>query len=432
MTIQCPYCSSTSVQKRGVRDAGRQFQCTKCHKYFTVSDDESAENPSGASYEEGRDFINIVCSSPRIMSEEELIEQFKVDTSKWEIVSFKVKTSEGYRKDRKVDWHVTDGTVDEGHVTDTGKMLVVPLFHTEAHFERKTQEIRKSNALQELIEDAKKHSVKYPKINYPKHGANGLLYEIDLPDIHFGRLTWEEESGENYDIKLAETYATQVMQELLAHTNKYPISKILLPFGNDFFNVNNKNETTVHGTPQQEDTRWQKTFRKGRQLAVSLIEMCSQVAPVDVLIIAGNHDEERMFYLGEALDAWFHNNPQVKVDNRAIKRKYYLYGKVLLGLTHGYYEKADKLPFLMPTEVPDLWARAKFKEWHLGDKHHKKEFEYKTNEDNGITVRILRALAAVDAWTFDKGFIGAVRAGESFLWHPEKGLIAQFTASPNL
>ena len=70
------------------------------------------------------------------------------------------------------------------------------------------------------------------------------------------------------------------------------------------------------------------------------------------------------------------------------------------------------------------------REWHTGDKHHKKDIVYAANERCGVMVRILRSLAAVDAWTFDKGFVGAVRAGESFMWHPEDGLIAQFTAMP--
>lgn len=425
--IECPKCGSDQIQKRGTSIEGKQrYQCTECTRYFSFSNDDEFV---GSSFEEKGNFIRIVCSSPRILSEEELIKQFKIDTSKWEIVSLEVKTHEGYRKDRKVEWQVHNGEVTHGYVDDTGKMLVVPIFNMEAHFERKTKEIRKTSALLDLMNDAKKHSVKYPKITYPKL-KNGLLYELDLPDIHFGRLTWEEESGENYDIKLAEEYAVKVTQTLLSYAKSFPIGKVLFPLGNDFFNVNNKNETTVHGTPQQEDTRWQKTFRKGRQLAVKLIEMCSQIAPVDVIIIAGNHDEERMFYLGDSLDAWFHNNPNVTIDNRAIKRKYYLFEKVLLGFTHGYYEKAEKLPFLMPTEVPEWWAKSKYREWHLGDKHHKKEFEYKTNEDRGMTIRVLRALASTDAWTFDKGYVGAIKAGESFLWHPLDGLVAQFTASP--
>ena len=50
----------------------------------------------------GRDFINIVCASKRLLSEEDLIKQFGIDKTKWEIDVIEVKSFEGYRKDKKV------------------------------------------------------------------------------------------------------------------------------------------------------------------------------------------------------------------------------------------------------------------------------------------------------------------------------------------
>jgi hypothetical protein len=117
------------------------------------------------------------------------------------------------------------------------------------------------------------------------------------------------------------------------------------------------------------------------------------------------------------------------VDNRPIGRKYYPYGNVLLGLAHGYYEKDVKLDSLMAYEKPDLWARSIYREWHLGDKHHKKDTIIKTDElENGVIVRILRSLAPPSVWEYDKGFVGSQKAAEGFLWHKEHGLKAQFTA----
>lgn len=405
---------------------GRQYQCKVCGKY--TDKDWQPEGESN-SIEESQNFINIVCASKRILSEQEIIKQFKVDTEKWEVESIQFKTTEGYRKDKSVDWHVHNGKTD-GDVSDSGKMLVVPLYHIRARFKRKTQEIRNKAALSDLIEDAKKYAPRSQKRAYPRH-ENGLLYEVDIPDIHFGRLVWGEESGgKDYDIKIADKDVREALNQLLSYSKNFQISKILLPLGNDFFNVNNKLEVTVHGTPQQEDTRWQKTFRLGRILLADVIEECSELAPVDVVIIPGNHDEERMFYLGDALDCWFHGNPNVHVDNKANKRKYYQFHSNLIGFTHGYYEPFDKLPAIMALEAPELWAKTTYREWHLGDRHHKRDMIQKTDESEGIVIRILRSLAPTDTWTFDKGFIGSLRAAEAFLWHPHRGLLAQFTATP--
>ena len=144
--------------------------------------------------------------------------------------------------------------------------------------------------------------------------------------------------------------------------------------GNDFFNVNSKDEATAHGTRQAEDDRWHKTFIAGRKLWVEILEMCMQVAPVDVLVIPGNHDFERSFYLGEYLDGWFSEDPIVNIDNHASPRKYYKFGNVLLGLTHGSEEKESSLPLLMATDVKSkpMWSETKFHEWHLGHIHRKR------------------------------------------------------------
>ncbi|MCR4323186.1 MAG: hypothetical protein NUV61_03830 [Candidatus Azambacteria bacterium] len=306
------------------------------------------------------------------------------------------------------------------------KIKVTPLFQVKAWLIRRVHEIRARDAIATLLLDAKKHSLKSLPKKY-KNKSSGL-YEIDMPDIHLGRQTWEEESGENSDLKIMVGLVKVAMTDLLSRIENTSVSRILFPIGNDFFNVNDKREETIHGTRQQEDQRWQKTFREGRKLLVTLVDMCVEVAPVDVLVIPGNHDEERIFYMGDALDCWYHNNKNVSIDNRAVKRKYYQFEKNLIGFTHGYYEKPEKLAYLMPSEVPALWAKTINREWHLGDKHQKKDtVYYKTTDGNGIMVRILRSLAAPDAWTFDKGFISSPRAAEAFMWHPENGVSGQFT-----
>jgi hypothetical protein len=87
--------------------------------------------------------------------------------------------------------------------------------------------------------------------------------------------------------------------------------------------------------------------------------MCVQVAPVDVLIVPGNHDRERMFYAGAALECWYHGSPNVLVDNGAQLRKYYSLGKNLIGFTHGSEEKFTMLPGIMAHEVPQLCDRSR-------------------------------------------------------------------------
>lgn len=379
-------------------------------------------------YEQGEDFINIICSSKRMLSKEDIIEKFKIDLNVWEIDRFKVKTSEGYRKDRQVEWDVEDGKTLHGKVRDSGKMLVVVLYHVEVRFLKKKQEVEAREVIRTMIEDAKQYAPQYPIIEYPEM-KNGHLYEITMFDIHFGRLTWDEESGENYDIKLATKAVKSSLVRLLALVKDQNVDRILLPLGNDFFNVDSKFNTTTNGTAQQEDTRWQKTFRKGRELCVWMIDTCAQVAPVDVVMVPGNHDQQRSFYLGDALECWYHDSKNVNVNNLAKPTKYYNYGLNLIGFNHGSDLQLNKLPTLMALDEPELWAKTKYREWHTGDKHHKKELIPFADESSGMVVRIIRSLVSFDAWTFNSGY-RSLRASESFLWSKDEGMIAQYTALP--
>jgi hypothetical protein len=399
----------------------------RCKLKQIISNDKTDDFDGSSKVEYGDDSIYVVQASRRIMSQEELMVAYKIDPNKWRVEKYIIRTSEGYRKDRQVSWHVENGQVISGDVEDTGKMIVVPLYHMELRLIRKDEEIKARDAIDAMLQDAKKFAPKYPKVQYVSH-RDGMLYEIAMPDIHFGRLTWHEESGIDFDIKIAERAVKTAISELLQYSKNFVIAKILLPIGNDFFNVNSKANTTAKGTPQQEDTRWQKTFRAGRRLVIEMIDTCTAIAPTDVMFIPGNHDEEKIFYMGDALECWYHNNKNVRIDNGAKSRKYYDFGKVLLGFTHGDAEVMKKLPNLMQFEVPKLWGNSIYREWHTGDKHHKADFILEVDEQIGIVIRILRSLVPADAWTFNKGFVGAQRASEAFLWHPENGLVAQFTA----
>jgi hypothetical protein len=342
------------------------------------------------------------------MSNQELMKELNIDPRYWRIGRVTYGRKDTYKGD-----------------------TITPMVSVKVQILPKAEERDARTLFADLMGQAKGFSPKYPTIKYPKI-KEGLLYEVGMPDIHLGLLAWAEESGVDSDLKITASLVNKVTDRLLSYTKGMPVSRIMMPVGNDYFNVNDKKEETIHGTRQQEDTRWQKTFRKGCELMVQVVDKCATIAPVDILVIPSNHDEERSFYLGEVLSAWYRNCPNVSVDNRAVKRKYYTYGINLIGLSHGYYEKINQLPTLMPLEVPELWAKSQYREWHLGDKHHKRDLISQTEELTGVTVRVLRCLSAPSAWAFDKGYVGSLRAAEGFMWHPGEGLIAQYTAPGDL
>ena len=235
-----------------------------------------------------------------------------------------------------------------------------------------------------------------------------VVYEISLPDIHYGKYT-----GQTLD-EAEEEYMNTV-KDLLSKAEGLNIERILLPIGNDGMNSEGYSRATTKGTPQQDSAEWQETFVGYCNLMVRAINYLAKSAPVDVIIVQGNHDYERMFYAGEYLRAFFKNDERVGVDNNFDSRKYYKYGVNLIMFTHGDKEKPAEMPLIMATEQPMLFAQTKFREVHCGHKHKEQVNEYR-----GVKVRFIPSICGNDSWHKMMGY-EAKRTGQAHIWSKERG-----------
>lgn len=348
--------------------------------------------------------------SSDITNLEELLNYAKVDRAVWEVERWIANK-----------WEMAAKMPD-------GKLVSKPLFQVKAWLRQRKQVVLAREALEGVLAKLKEAGPTFAR----RRGTpdSGNLLELSIFDLHFGKLCWGDETGQNYDSKIAETTFIRATEQLLDRTKGTNFARILFPVGNDFFNVDNAAATTTAGTPQSEDGRWQKSFVAGRAAMVRAIEMLRQVAPVSVVMVSGNHDYERVFYLGDVLQAWFHKTPDVTIDNAPTQRKYFRFQKCLIGLTHGNNEKHTNLPLIMATEKPHDWAETKFREFHLGHWHQKKELHFQpVFEQNGIRVRIIPSLCPPDAWHKSKGYEG-LRAAEAYIWNGEQGCVGQFSYFP--
>lgn len=350
------------------------------------------------------------------------------------------------------EWKVKDFIINKWDVTMKLKEFgdFVPKtyqnFQVKARLERDLQFI-KERFIGELFQEMTQNyippiyniipktlrSIVTPEINNDRN-----LLEISIFDLHIGKLAWGGETFENYDVKIARKRFLTSIEKLLINATGFNYERILFPVGNDFFNSDTMENTTTKGTQQDEDLRWQKTFDVGVRLLVDAINLLKQTGvPVDVVVIPGNHDFERSYYMGKYLEAWYNNDSTVSINNHASPRKYYRYGNLLLGLTHGSEEKESSLPMLMATDVESkpMWSETKFHEWHLGHIHRKRTVQYDINksrllnEDLGVTIRYLSSLTGTEEWHHKKGFVGSTKAADGFVWNYEYGLIAHLNTN---
>jgi hypothetical protein len=234
-------------------------------------------------------------------------------------------------------------------------------------------------------------------------------YEISLPDIHYGKI---------HDLNLTqvEDQYMQVVEELVQKAAGLEIEKFILPIGNDGMNSEGMRRTTTKGTPQEECASWKDTFRGYWKLITQAVNFLKEKAPVDIIVISGNHDYERMFYAGDVLAGWYRNDANVTVDNSYGSRKYYEYGENMLMFTHGDKEKPADMPLIMATEKPEMFARTSHREVHCGHLH--KEM---VNEYRGIKVRFIPSICPNDEWHKQMGY-EAKRTGQAYIWSKSKGL----------
>ncbi len=279
----------------------------------------------------------------------------------------------------------------------------------------------------EILNMIKSHSVKYPKLKVTKKREPVLLV-LDLPDLHFDKLAWGEETGDDWDIKISSSLFFDMVQDLVDKASVYELDRIVMLVGNDFFNADTLLNTTTAGTPQSVDSRWKKSFIAGKQLMVKTIDLLQSIAQTDVIVIPGNHDKQKSWYLGDTLESWYHRCGNVKVDNSPKGRKYYRYGSNLIGFAHGKDEKPDRLPMIMATEAKEQFSQTKHHEWHLGDRHHRKDIKYMpAQEVDGVMIRYLSSLSPPDNWHYDKGYL-AKRAAQAFIYDKENGCVCLFNS----
>ena len=249
-----------------------------------------------------------------------------------------------------------------------------------------------------------------PKTVKHKLKKNGVCLEISLPDLHVGK-------GDT-DVLISKF--TESCLSLLKRAEIYEIERIVFPIGNDGLNSEGKRYSTTAGTPQRDSIDWQDSFRIYANALIHILNEFSKVYPVDVIVIPGNHDSERMFYIGEVLSAYYMQDANVDIRNSGEYRHYYEYGINMLLFTHGDKEKLADLPLIMATEQPEMFARTKYREVHMG--HFHKEI---VNEFRGIKTRFLPSLCHIDEWHKMKGYAHQ-KSAQAYVWNKTNGLDGYF------
>lgn len=258
-----------------------------------------------------------------------------------------------------------------------------------------------------------------PIVKNTYYDTTGKTLEINLADVHIDKLCNIDETRNEYSTEIGIKRLWQVIEDITNKTKHYKIKKIIFPFGQDICNIDNMFNTTSKGTPQDTDIKYDVMYKTLLKNIIKIIYKLKDIAPVEIIYVGGNHDKMTSFTMTEAMYWHFINDETVDVDTVFNNRKYRMIGNTLLGLAHGADEKKN-IVYCMQNDVPELWGKSKFREYHLSHFHK----EMAIDEKNGIIMRWISAICGNDAWTYNSGYVGGQKKAQSFVWDDKYGLEA--------
>jgi hypothetical protein len=248
---------------------------------------------------------------------------------------------------------------------------------------------------------------------------DNLVNVIPLGDPHVGLLTWKPETGENFDIKIAEPLYTSAVQQIV---HRMPKAKqaLLISLGDYYHYENMEGVTAASGHSLDRDGRYAYMIQAGLRIFRSMVSACLEThEKVHIIIEIGNHDQTNSIFLAAALAEIYKEDPRITVDVSPALFHWFVWGKCLIGVHHGHTAKPNELPLLMATDMPVEWGASKYRYWYIGHVHHKTVLEVP-----GVTLETFNTLAAQDAWHKGKGY-RAKREIKGITLHKEFGEVGR-------
>ncbi|WP_077920440.1 hypothetical protein [Spirosoma sp. 209] len=298
----------------------------------------------------------------------------------------------------------------------------------------------------QILEMTSTHAPAYPLINrLPLKTEH--LFVADPADPHFGKRGHVEESGEEYNLRIAERRFLEGTEGLIQKALPYNPEKIVFVGGNDIMHVDNPQNTTTGGTRQDTAALWHESYLSALRGNVGAIDRLLEVAPVHVAFCPSNHDFQSGFMLFQNLKAWYRHCRDVTFDATIAPRKYVQYGASLIGFAHGDGANEKDLTDLLKKDAKAAWAQSKYAYWILHHRHHKDRKGRKGSQtiqmekDHiGVTVmhtgynlepedychvEYVRSMSGPDAWHNKSGFTHALQSMEGFIFDPYQGQVGK-------
>lgn len=266
----------------------------------------------------------------------------------------------------------------------------------------------------------------FPPTPAPKRTRESLLNLYPVADYHLNMFAWAEESGEDWDLEIAER---TLMQFFSAAIKQAPDAEIgLFAQMGDFLHSDshaavtptNKHLLDVSG-------RFPQAVRAAVRCNRRIVEMLLRKhKKVHLIYCDANHDPSAGAWQRETAADAYRNEPRVTVDTSPDSYYAYQFGKVMLGFHHGHRRNPNNVDVVLAAKFPKMFGECSWRYAFTGHLHSDKVVESPL-----MRTEQLRSLATSDAYASSAGYVSK-RDGKVITFHRDCGEVSRVVLTPEM
>jgi len=201
------------------------------------------------------------------------------------------------------------------------------------------------------------------------HRREDLANQYTMTDAHFGKLSWGEETGSDYDLKIAEQMYLDWFS-MAIRLSPDASTGILAQLGDLLHYDAQISVTPTHAHVLDSDSRLQKMIRVIIRVLRRMGKMMlDKYERVHWIMADANHDPSGEAWLREMFAAFFDNEPRLTVDRSPSSYYAYEFGLTSLFYHHGHKRGPGQVDDVFASRFREIYGRTKFSYAHLGHRH---------------------------------------------------------------
>lgn len=265
-----------------------------------------------------------------------------------------------------------------------------------------------------------------PVLPILRHGNDDLANQFTITDLHMGMLSWGEETGADWDMKIAEKLLYDWFAAAIRQSSDAKLA-ILAQLGDLLHYDSHESVTPAHRHVLDSDSRYQKMvraiIRAKRRLARMLLETHEHLHMIEA---DANHDPAGGAWLREMLAAFYDSEPRVTVDTSPSTYYAYEHGLTSLFYHHGHKKKIKQVDTVFAGKFREIYGRTKFAYGHTGHLHSDELIS-----TNLMKVERHETLAAPDAYAANGGWLSG-RSAKVITYSKRYGEVGRITLTPEM